>query len=274
MKNELKNITDLIFTTHGIDISVYEDSFFVKSLEKRVDNLGLGSLGEYFDFLQKNESETSACLESLNINFSEFFRNPLTFAYLEQVVLPALIEVKKKSNENELRIWSAACAAGQEAYSIAILCDELRESSKAKISVRIFGTDINHAQLTKANNGVYQYKSISKVSLARINSCFTQKGETFTIEPRIKEYVNFSVFDLLSVQNACPASSVYGNFDMVICSNLLFYFKPEYQSQILEKIAGCLAYGGILITGEAEREIVKKSNYRELFVNSAIFQKR
>jgi chemotaxis methyl-accepting protein methylase len=85
--------------------------------------------------------------------------------------------------------------------------------------------------------------------------------------------VDFSFFDLLSDQGACPASSIYGNFDLVLCCNLLFYYKPEFRTRILEKLSNTLAPGGFLVTGETEREILLKNGYREYIEFSSIFLK-
>lgn len=272
MKNKLKDIKDQILLTQGVDISVFDDSFLVKSLKKRMSATGTNAFSDYSNYLQQNKNEVTTFLDSLNINYSEFFRNPLTFAHLEQIVLPALLEKKKKANENEIRIWSAACASGQEAYSIAILCDEMIQKTKTNIGCRIFATDINEEEISNAQKGVFHTTSLNKVTLKRIQTYFTKRDERYTIASSIKEYINFTVFDLLSEQNSCPPASIYGNFDLVFCSNMLFYYMPEYRKTILEKVGNCLTKGGYLITGETEREIVKTENYREVFINSGIFQ--
>ncbi len=273
MNNKQRDVIALLLQAHGIDISMFDDSFLVKTIEKRTLATGNNSSSSYCNYLATNLNEANALVDSLNINYSEFFRNPLTFAYLEQIVLPELVEKKKKSKEKEIRIWSAACASGQEAYSIAILCDEIRERDKANIASHIFATDINQDELSKAQKGNYHIESLNKVSLKRTNTYFTRRGKTYTIAEKLQEHVDFSLFDLLSENGYCPPASIYGNFDLVFCSNLLFYYNPEHRQRILEKIAGSLASGGYMITGETEREIVKAFSYREIFVNSGIFKK-
>ena len=272
MKNELKNIKNQLLQIQGLDISMYDDSFLVKSVEKRMSATGSNSFSEYCDCLQQNKNEAIVFLDSLNNNFSEFFRNTLAFANLEQIILPKLIE--KKGKGREIRIWSAACAAGQEAYSIAILFDELIERTKSNIGYRIFATDINQKELIIAQKGIYNNSVVGKVTLNRIHTYFTQHGETFTISPKLREYIDFSFFDLLQEDQASPSASIFGDFDLIFCSNLLFYYNPESRQRILEKITNNLAPGGYLITDNAEREIVKRNDFREILVNSAIFQKR
>lgn len=261
-------------TRFNQDLSVYDDAFLQNIINNRRRELAMVNGCEYLNYLEICPEETTVFKTRLTNSYSEFFRNPLTFSYLEQVILPQLAEKKRIRMENEIRIWSAACASGQEAYSMAILCDELIESKKADISYLIFATDIDPEVLEQAQKGHYQPAALGKVTLKRTQTYFSRKGENYHIAPRIKQYVDFSVFDLLSDQGSCPPVSIYGNFDLIFCSNLLFYYKPEYRNQMLEKIGNSLAKGGYLITGEAEREIIKGNNYREVFINSAIFQKR
>lgn len=261
-------------TRYNHDISVYDDNFLKNIINERSRELGMGADTEYLNYLENYTEEATVFRSRLINSYSEFFRNPLTFAYLEQVILPQLIEKKRIKKENEIRIWSAACASGQEAYSIAMLCDELIETKKTDINYLIFATDIDPNELMKAQRGVYQSATLGKVTLKRIQMYFTAKGENYTIVPQLRDQIDFSVFDLLSDQGSCPPASIYGNFDLVFCSNLLFYYKPEYRHYMLEKIGKSLASDGCLITGETEREIIKGNDYREVFVDSAIFRKR
>ncbi len=273
MTGEVKIVSELLFVSHGMDVSKFDDSFLRKSLNKRMSATGIDSFGDYCLYIQTSKSEADAFFDSLNINFSEFFRNPITFAYLEQLIFPALIEKKRHDKQKEIRIWSAACATGQEALSMAILFDEIYQTSRVNISCRIFATDINKEELENAHKGVYMSSCLSKTTLRRIQSYFTQQGDMFTISPSLYKYIEFSVFDLLTDKCSCPPTSVYGNFDLVFCSNLLFYYKKEYRQIILEKAGNFLAPDGYLITGDSEREILKEHNYKEVFLNSGIFRK-
>lgn len=258
----------------AIDLSVFDPAFLERTITSRMASNSIKSADLYLNNLQENKEEQTELARALNNSYSEFFRNPLTFTYLEQVILPQLIERKKARNENEIRIWSSACASGQEAYSLAILCDELIETTNAKIAYRIFATDICEDEIDHAQKGVYNAITLNKVTLKRIQTYFARRGDTYSVAVLLKEYIDFSTFDLLLAHGACPPASVYGNFDVVFCSNLLFYYQSEYRKRILEKIGNSLAPGGYLVTGESEREIAKRNNFREVFINSGIFQKR
>ena len=224
MENTLLDIVELLKQSYGIDISVYEHSFLLKSLtDKRLGRPNL-PISDYYTLLKTDHREASQFVESLHIGYSEFFRNPLTFSFLEQFILPQLWTNKKKMKETGIRIWSAACASGQESYSIAILLDEMVESLKEKPQISIFATDNNTEELEKAQKGIYDHNSLNKVTLKRIRNYFRPVGELYEISPTVRKYVDFSHFDLLSDQRSCPAPSLYGNFDLIFCSNLLFYY--------------------------------------------------
>ncbi len=280
MNNEVDVITDLLSQFYGIDINGYEEAFFKKCVQNRMSKTLSNSFKVYCDLLKINKKESETLAISLNNTFSEFFRNTLTFAYLEQIVFPSLIEKKRKEKQKEIRIWSAACASGQEPYSLAILIDELIRIHHPDLSCRIFATDINRSELTVAKKGIYLINSMGKVSINRLNTYFTRINhednydhyESYTISSDLKQYIDFSVFDLTSEAGICPQASIYGNFDLIFCSNVLFYYNPEYRKRILAKIGNCLNPNAWLITGEAERGIVKENNYREEFFSSGIFR--
>jgi CheY-like chemotaxis protein len=125
MSSLLEDISRVMQKTYGKDIFPFDESFLLKTVEKRLASTSISSFTSYSDYLSENSAEADALFRALTISYSEFFRNPLTFALIEQLVIPVLLDEKEKSGRSEIRIWSAACAAGQEAYSVAILLDEL-----------------------------------------------------------------------------------------------------------------------------------------------------
>ncbi len=255
----------------GIDASQYDESFLSKSIYKRLSVLGSKSIAEYTILLESNPTECQILSDSLHISYSEFFRNPLTFAALEQIILPHLIAKKNKSNQNEIRIWCAACAGGHEAYTLAIILEDLKKNEFNKFSYRIFATDQSEEQIKESKNGQFNQLTIRNVSFKRVNEWFRKKGDVYFIKPELKTNIEFSVFDLFNNELSCPPSSIFGDFDIIICANLFFYYKSKYQNQILNKLTHCLSPGAFLITGEAEREILLRHQYKEVFQNSAIF---
>jgi len=273
MKEKRNFFSDILLGSHNIDVSKYDDSFLIKSLQKRITETHCSSTEDYFNCVEQNKSEGDVLFNSLHISYSEIFRNPLTFSVLESIILPSLILKKKNTTRKEIRIWSAACVSGQEVYSLAMLMEELKSGDNDKPNYRIFATDLNESQINEARAGKYPDLALNNLNLKRVKQWFNKLGETYTIKPELKFNIDFSVFDLFDEQLICPPESIFGDFDLVFCSNLLFYYKEEYRKLILEKIGKCMKSGGYLVTGEVERDILLRHNYREVFPQSAIFQK-
>ncbi|PCH54211.1 MAG: hypothetical protein COC22_00655 [Flavobacteriaceae bacterium] len=266
MKKVLKEI-------YNLDTSIYESSFLHKIVQDRLRVNHIISEKNYLNYLNENMDEIKALKKALNNNFSKFFRNKLTFSYLEQVILPELIQQKTKLKQKEIRIWSAACASGQEAYSLAILCNELSKSQQTNIRFNIFATDISEGEIKKAQKGIYAEQALNNITMKRIKENFELKNAVFSINKEIKEYVEFSTFNLLDVNNDSPPVSIFGSFDLIFCSNLLFYYNAKIQKQMLNKVDANLLPGGYLVIGEAEKNSIKREkSYTHIF-NTSILRK-
>lgn len=237
-------------------IALYDESFVRKAIAKRQVVQGLPTVAAYGAYLARHPEEVEDLVHSLRIGYSEFFRNPLTFALLEQWILPSLAAEKPLGGHSEIRVWSAGCAAGQEAWSIAMLLDALSGARKPRISYRIFATDLSESDLAIADTGVYGADAVGNVRLRYLNDYFVRQGESFVIAPRLRERVSFSVYDLLDESSSSPEASLYGDFDLIFCCNLLFYYRADIRQQILNKVCRALSPGGYVVTGEAERDIV------------------
>jgi chemotaxis protein methyltransferase CheR len=273
MKNSFESISKVLTQVYHVDLSKFNVDFLSKLIKNRMDEACCQQEEEYGALLTQNEQEGRKFVESLYISFSEFFRNPLTYSVLEQIILPSLKLQNKNTKRKEIRIWSVACAAGQEVYSLAMLLEELKNGDR-EFNYRIFASDLSEDQLIEAKNGKYPDSSLNNISLKRVNRWFNHEGEYYSLKPELKENIDFSVFDLLDQNLSSPPSSIFGDFDVVMCSNILFYYNETCRKSILQKISNSLSEGGYLITGEAERDILMSNNFIEVFPQSAIFQRR
>lgn len=256
------------------EITRYDESFVVDQVHKRMEKTGMESPDSYCNYLRKSRKEEVLFNESINNNYSEFFRNALTFSVLGQVVLPTLLWKKEKSNQREIRIWSIACAKGQEAYSIAMLMEELKDAGyNTGISYRIFATDRDESQIEIARKGDFTASGLGGMSLKRLERWFKKEKDRYIVDPILSGKIDFSVLDIFDEHLNSPPSSIFGEFDIVLCANILFYYKPEYQKYILNKICKSLPDHGYIVTGETEREIFRSNNYREMYPHSSIFLK-
>lgn len=273
MKKIKKEMTELLFRLHGIDISKYDDDFIGKSILRRIQHNNYANEKDYISFFRESNIEAGLFLDSLFINYSEFFRNSLTFAVLENLILPGILLKNSNNKRKEIRIWSAACAAGQEAYTLAMLLTEQKGSKDKMINFRIFATDYSETQVIQAQQGQFQPVALNNLNLKRVTQWFKKHDENYIVKPELKERIDFSVFDLSCENHSCPPNSIYGDFDIVLCANLLFYYNAEYRKKIMDKARHCLSKGGYVITGETEREIMLQYNFEEVYPQSCIFRK-
>lgn len=268
----IKRITELLIQFLEIDISSYEESFIEKSINKKMDDARCGSLEDYFELLKISANERSILIDSLKNSYSEFFRNPLSFSVLEKLILPQLAAKLKNKSHGELRIWSAACASGQEVYSLAMLLEEMRNISAEHFSYRIFATDKSEEQISKAQAGFYTGNDLNNVTMRRTKRWFTKQGENYSVIPELKQNIHYSVFDLFDENLSAPPASIFGDFDLVLCANILFYYRSGHKDMILKKVRNSLSVEGILLTGESERDILLSAGFREVYPQSAIFR--
>ena len=257
----------------GLDISMYDESFLYASIRKRVVETGRRDVADYGAYLMENRAEADGFYRALCVGHSEFFRNPLTFAMLEQRILPTLMAEKKQAGHGEIRIWSAGCAAGQEAWSVAMLLEELGGAGEPPVPYRIFATDRSASELAVARGGVYSAEAVGNVRSRHLHDYFSPQGESFEVAARLRERVDFSCYDLLDAGSSSPDASIYGDFDLILCCNLLFYYRPEIRQQILGKLCRVLLPGGYFVTGEVERDTVTPQNdLRPVAMSAPVFQ--
>ena len=273
MNIDTTSIIQIMYHGFGRDLSIYNKEFFEKTVSRRLESLGILSFSDYLNYLSQSKTEVDLLWSALNINYSEFFRNSLTFAILEQSVLPKIIE--SKSGGGEIRIWSAGCSFGQEAYSIAILLDKLTALKENAVRYRILGSDTSLTALSVAQKGSYNASAMANVSLKCCADYFSKAGDIYTISQKIQNKVTFTAYDLLDSSSDFPPESIFGDFDLVLCCNLLFYYQAKQQKIIIDKIIRATAHGGYLVTGEAEKYLLMKSKaLKEVISNANILQKK
>ncbi|MDP8206152.1 MAG: protein-glutamate O-methyltransferase CheR [Candidatus Electryonea clarkiae] len=275
MTDHIKEIQDFLKEVYNYDFSGYSSSVFKNGIRKRTEAIGLSDAGQYFEYLSQHHDEIDKLIDALTINVSSFFRNPLIFNYIENIILPQLIKNKVGAGGKALRIWSAGCSAGEEPYSIAILVREFLEKNNHPVQTNIFATDIDAEILSRAKAAVYSSEDINNVRYGLVKKYFTKKGSDFKLKTNISEMVDFSVYDLLDKRSKAPPVSIFGDFDLVLCRNVLIYYRKEHQDLILEKLNHSLINGGYLVLGEAETIPQKdRKRFRRLNDHSQIYQAR
>jgi len=163
---------------------------------------------------------------------------------------------------------------GEEPYTIAILINEIFEKEDLSLNLNIFATDIDCRALKKAKEAVYSFESIKDVKYRLLTKYFKTQDESFILIPEIKEAVTFAFYNMLDKKSYAPPESIYGDFDMVFCRNVLIYFNTQYQDLIFDKLYRALARHGYLILGEAERPSIKfQTHFKKVTECCHIYQK-
>jgi chemotaxis methyl-accepting protein methylase len=247
----LENLVELFQLKIKSDISIYDSSFLLKIINKRIQDLALIDFQEYYILLEKNADELNSLQHLLHINYSRFFRNSLVFAYLETVIIPDIIRYKMQKKQS-LRIWSAGCATGEEPYSFSILLLELYKKYNLKIPAHIIATDIENKSLEKAIIGEYSKSSILNLKLDYLENYFSLENSIYKINEEVKKSVIFENYDITDKNSFAPPSSIFGTFDLISCRNVLIYMNEENQLLILKKIHKALDKNGYLLLGKSE----------------------
>lgn len=266
----MNRISSVMKQVYQKEITMYNAAFLGMAVKKRMQHLGASNYQEYCVCLAEDSSEAEAFFDSLHITYSQFFRDSMTFALLEQHVLPNIFA--QKPDGGEIRVWSAGCSSGQEAYSVAMLLSDLSLNSGRDIRYRIFATDICPSSIAVGQKGVYDQCSIQDVKEKHIQRYFERRDNSYTVKSQIRRNVNFSLYDLLDEFTSHPPESIFGDFDIVLCCNLLIYYTAELQQTIIQKLKRAVSKDGYLITGEAERLLVENSSrLKTLSVTPAVF---
>jgi chemotaxis protein methyltransferase CheR len=213
-----------------------------KRIERRAKALGVGEAAAYRRYLEAQPHEWDELKALCTVSISRFYRDRAVFDCLAARVLPALARAALERRAARLECWSAGCASGEEAYTLAILCH-----SVLKIRFRVLGTDIDAALLARAQAGCYGASSLKELPAAWRSRAFDRRAQLFCLRASYRRGVEFERRDL-------AGEPPQREFDLVLCRNLAFtYFAPEPARAALERIAARLRAGGALVIGLHEQ---------------------
>jgi two-component system CheB/CheR fusion protein len=237
--------------SRGFDFTGYKRTGLARRLSKRTAALALSSYFEYVDYLQVHPDEFGHLFNTILINATGFFRDPTAWEYVAEQVVPRLIAAK---NGAPIRAWSAGCATGQEAYSLAMLLAEALGLEAFSRQVKIYATDIDDDALGKARQAIYAPKEVVGVPVQLHEKYFERVAGKSVFLKEIRRAVIFGRHNLLY---DAPISRI----DLLLCRNTLMYFNADSQARILSSLHFALADAGVLFLGKAEM----------LFTHSALF---
>ena len=259
----------------GIDLSAYSTDFLIQKIGNRMAALQIRSAAAYLEKLRTEPIEADTLLSEIGIQVTLFFRNPLVFEIIKERTLPAILDAKHSDGSREIRIWSAGCSTGEEAYSVAILLRQLLKDELSEWRILIFATDIDRKILAEAEKGLFSRAQLVNTKVGIVDEYFIPVGEAFRIKPGIRRMVDFSFDDLASAERGAPSASIFGAFDLVLCRNVMIYFNEGRRKAVQNKIIRSLNTGGYLVLGESEwLADTSKSEFAEVDDRIRIFRKK
>ncbi|TQS72855.1 chemotaxis protein [Rhodobacteraceae bacterium] len=243
---ELSEIAAMLNEYSGIVISSEKSSMVQSRLQKRLRELGIGSYRQYLDFVKTDDGqdERQKMVSALTTNVTHFFREKHHFETLREKAMPELL--KRLRERGRVRIWSAGCSNGQEAYSILMTIAEMAEDFDA-LDLRLLATDIDPAMLITGTDGMYPSQAVEAVPDNLRLKYFTQQENAFQISASLRRK---AVFKKLNIHADWP---IKGPFDIIFCRNMMIYFSPEAQAQLWKRFETLMAPGGWLFVGHSER---------------------
>jgi chemotaxis protein methyltransferase CheR len=246
---ELEKIRSLIYKTTGMLFEVKKDYYLNTRLLERMGETGAESFSEYYKDLvfDSQGSELQKLVESITINETYFFRDFPQLQGFAEKVLPAYLEQKTKLGSNDLRIWSAACSTGEEAYTLSIILQEMIDHySSWKASIH--ATDVDRNVLDHARNGVYGERSMKDTPNEYRSKYFSNKNNQWQALDKAKAPISFSQLNFVDRQ----AMRKMRGFDFVFCRNVLIYFDDDSRKKVVESLYDSLLPGGYLFLGHSE----------------------
>jgi chemotaxis protein methyltransferase CheR len=267
-KESANFLSKIAYDYAGIWIDPSREYYFYHRLLKRIQLLNLPSFEAYCALLEeKGANELDMYINAITTNVTSFFREEIHFEYVASDIIPTLL--KKNSLSHQIRIWSAGCSSGEEAYSIAITVAESMPVDSVW-NVKILATDINSFVLDVAKIGIYEEEAIDYLTQQQKQHFFLkgtgQNQGKVIVKPELAKMITFNRLNLVT---SWPMKS---RFDVIFCRNVIIYMNKETQRSLISKFSAFLNPGGYLIIGNAE-SIIDITNDFKLIKNS-VYQKK
>jgi two-component system, chemotaxis family, CheB/CheR fusion protein len=260
----LQELVTELAADKGPDLRGYKFASLERRVRKRMMEVGASSFRDYLSRVRLDAAESVRLLNTVLINVTEFFRDPLAWQCLRDDGLSlALREVQPG---DPLRVWSVGCASGEEPYTLAILLSEFLGSSLADYKVKIYATDIDEEALNIARRGEYPLERLRRLPATLKEKYFTGRGSILRINRDIRR---LTIFGRSNIVTDAPIS----HCNLVICRNLLIYFDSHTQARALSSMQYALEPGGVLFLGKAESQLGNHSVFRPVNTRWRIFQK-
>src|SRR5215831_3496384 len=260
----LKDLVHELAEERGFDLRGYKFSTLERRIRRRMQQLSLGSYGEYLDYIRQEPGETVKLLDTVLINVTRFFRDVQAWDALGEHVLPLMF--KSRPTGSTFRVWCAGCATGEEPYSVAILLCELLGARVKDYEIKIYATDNDEGALNIARRAEYAPESLRGVR-PEIKTKYFHGGPILRVARDVRRMVIFGKSNLLA---DAPISHV----DLLLCRNVLIYFDATAQAHIMGRLRYALNDGGVLFLGKSESQLKRNGEFVPINQRWRIFQRR
>lgn len=269
---EFEMFKKLIYDECGITLSASKKNLVQSRLQKRLREKGYNSFFDYYHFVTKDPSreELVHMIDCISTNKTYFFRESKHFDFLVNRILPDLFKTKRNSTDKTIRIWSAGCSTGEEAYTLAMLLYCQLENNR-NIKAKILATDISTNVLSKAMTAVYGDEQMKDMPPAYTKRFFSTVHEghmlRYKVKDVLKEMVTFRRLNLLELK------PIFNNkFDVIFCRNVMIYFDYETRHELIKKYYNMLTPNGFFFLSHSETLSGKDHNFK--FIEPAVYQKQ
>jgi chemotaxis protein methyltransferase CheR len=262
-------LRDAIYKRSGIYFSDASKYLLQKRLSPRARGLNFDSFQKYFYFLQydpRADAEYDQIFDLVTTNETYFFREPAQLAAFIEEIIPDMIAAKAG---RKIRIWSAGCSSGEEAYTIAMLINERGYFERS--AFEIFASDINQQVLAKARRGVYRETSFRATTAELRDKYFVREGDgLWKINDAIRNRVSFGRLNLYDEARV----SLLGQLDLIFCRNVIIYFDDASKKVVISNFYNRLIEGGYLLLGHSESLISLSTQFKLRHLkNDMVYQK-
>ncbi|MGW6023620.1 CheR family methyltransferase [Streptomyces sp. NPDC055099] len=261
----LEDLLSFIRDARGFDFTGYKRSTLGRRIRKRMSDVGVQSYEDYRDLLETDTVEFRALFNTILINVTSVFRDPDAWDLVQREVLPQLLTDAEP--EGEIRVWSAGCSSGEEAYSLAIMFAEALGVEESLNRVKIYATDVDEEALREARAGRYPAKNLEALSAELRDKYFERHDTHYVFRPDLRRRVIFGRHD---ITRDAPISRL----DLLVCRNTLMYFNVEAQTQIIDRFHFALREGGYLFLGKAEMLLSDSDRFEAINIRQRVFRRQ
>ncbi len=230
----------------GIDLSQYRLSYVERRLGTRLRALDIATYRQYAAFLEAHPDEYARLLNSLTVNVTDFFRDPPVWKIIREQVIPAIVAAKAATGQRGIRVWSAGCATGEEAYSLAMAFLSELGADASKYLLTVTATDLDPLALATAKTAEYDAAKLEHLPGQDRMRYVETEGKRFKVLPEVTEHVRFRKHNLFADE---PPLAM----DLILCRNVFIYFTREQQERITNVFHRALVRGGYLVLGRTEK---------------------